>query len=345
MSKTKLSENKENISQKGLMVIGIVSLAILIVGIIMYYVNLNEAFYVSTSSVQSIFKAITYLGEPVVFIIIIAILFLAYNKTYAKSLAYSLLFSYYLNGVFKELFQDPRPLTNVPGSDHGFVEPDYGFPSGHAQTAVSFWGHVGYEFKDKYEYKNIQIVPILMSILIFLIAISRIIIGVHDLQDIIGGLLLGIGFLLLFIYIEPYLTEQFNKLNFLTKIIVTASIGIFLFILGTLLFPSAGLGLVTPSLYYKDDGVFAQVGGSILGFSVGYLLEQEYIKYDPTHLSTKKKLINLAIGIIILLVIFVPLEYLIKVDSVFYRFFRYALPTFVLAYVVPLICTKIDPKI
>ena len=154
------------------MVTGIASLVILLIGIIFYYTNLNEAFYSSQFSVQAIFKAITYLGEPVVFIIIIAILLLIYNKTYAKSLAYSLLFSYYLNGVFKEVFQDPRPTaTNKPGPDHGFIEPDYGFPSGHAQTAVSFWGHVGYEFKDKYEYKNIQIVPVIMSILIFLIAI------------------------------------------------------------------------------------------------------------------------------------------------------------------------------
>jgi len=188
-------------------------------------------------------------------------------------------------------------------------------------------------------------VPVIMAILIFLIAISRIIIGVHDLQDIIGGLLLGIGFLLLFMYIEPYLTEQFNKLKFLAKIIITALIGIFLFLLGTLLFPSAGLGLVSPSLLYRDDGVFAQVGGSVLGFGVGYLLEQEYVKYDPTHLTTKKKIINAVLGIIILLVVFVPFEYLIEIDSVVYRFFRYALPTFILAYIVPLICTKIDPKI
>ncbi len=328
------------------MLIGIVSLVMLIIGIILYYINLNEAFYVSRYSVQAIFKVITYLGEPVVFIFIIAILFLIYNKKYAKRLAYSLLFSYYLNGLFKEFFKDPRPSTNLnPAEDYGYVEPSYGFPSGHSQTAVSFWGYVSYEFKDRYVYRKIQIVPVIMSILIFLIAISRIIIGVHDLQDIMGGLLLGVGFLLLFIYIEPYSTEQFNKLNFLTKVIITAFIGIFLFLIGTLLFPSAGLGLVPASPLYRDAGVFAQIGGSILGFGVGYLLEQEYVKYDPTYLTTKKKLINIALGIIILLVTFLPFEYLLKIDSVIYRFFRYALPTFILAFIVPLICTKIDPKI
>ncbi|MHA2035971.1 MAG: phosphatase PAP2 family protein [Promethearchaeota archaeon] len=341
-----MSEENNFISKKGLMVIGIISLAILIIGIIFYYTNLNEAFYSARYSIQSVFKAITYLGEPVVFIIIIAILFLLYNKRYAKRLAYSLLFSYYLNGLFKEFFKDPRPNTNIdPSEEYGLVEPDYGFPSGHAQTAVSFWGYQGYEFKDKYLYRNIQIVPVIMSILIFLIAISRIIIGVHDLQDIIGGLLLGIGILLLYIYIEPYLTKQFNRLNFIAKILITAVIGVGLFLLGTLLFPSAGVGLVSPSPLYVDDGVFAQVGGSILGFGIGYLLEQEYVKYDPTNLTTKKKLINVTLGIIVLLITFVPFEYLLKIDSVVYRFFRYVLPTFILAYVVPLICTKIEPKL
>ena len=73
-----MSEKKEYISNKGLMVIGIIPLVILIIGVIFYYTNLNEAFYISNGLVQSIFKAITYLGEPVVFIIIISILFIFY---------------------------------------------------------------------------------------------------------------------------------------------------------------------------------------------------------------------------------------------------------------------------
>ncbi len=77
----KMSEKKEFLSQRALMVTSIVSLAILIIGIILYYTNLHDVFYISNDLVQNIFKAITYLGEPVVFIIIIAILFLGYNKT------------------------------------------------------------------------------------------------------------------------------------------------------------------------------------------------------------------------------------------------------------------------
>lgn len=342
-----MSERKEFLSQKALMIVGIISLVILIIGVVLYYTGLNETFYVSKNSVQRVFGAISYLGEPVVFIMIAAILYLAYDKTFAKNLTSSLVFSSYLNGVFKELFQDPRPTTNIdPTQEYGVIEPSYGFASGHSQSAVSFWGYLEYEFKDKYRYKENQLIPAILSFLIFLIAISRIIIGVHDLQDIIGGLLLGIGFLLLFIYLDPLLSEQFNKLNFNAKIIVTVMISMAIFLIGTFIFPYAGLGeATTPTTPYSDEGVFGQLGGVVLGFGVGYLIEQEYVKYDPTHLITKKKIINVVLGIVMILVVFLPLEYLWKINSVFYRFFRYALVTFIIAYVVPLICTKVDPKI
>jgi hypothetical protein len=255
-----------------------------------------------------------------------------------------LIFTYFFNGLLKELFQDPRPITNQdPAEDLGVTEASYGFPSGHAQSAVSYWGYVSYEFKDKYKRNDIPIIPIILSVIIFLIAISRIIIGVHDLQDIIGGLLLGIGFLLIFIYLEPSLSTLFNKLKFISKIILTILVSLCMFLIPTFIFPNAGVGeALVPTPLYPDAGIFGQIGGSLLGFGVGYLLEQEYVRYDPSQLTTKKKLINIIIGIVILFVVFLPFEYLINVDSVFYRFFRYALVTVVIAYVVPLICTKIN---
>jgi len=340
-----MSEKKEYLSKRGLLVIGITSLAILIVGLISLIPEVNLAFYSDSSTVQAIFSAISYLGEPVVFMVIIAILYLAYNKTYAKNLALSLLFSYYLNGVFKEIFQDPRPSTNADlNEDLGVIESSYGFPSGHAQSALSFWGYISYEFKDRKKYNEIPIIPIILSVIIFLVAISRIIIGVHDLQDIIGALLFGIAFLLAYIYLEPIVTPQFNKLNFITKLVITVVFALALFLIGTFIWPRAYVELATQNIPpdYSDAGAFGLVGGVLLGFGVGYLLEQEFVKYDPSSLSNKNKIINIVIGIVILFVAFLPFEYVLEIDSVFYRFFRYALVTFLLAYVVPLICTKIN---
>lgn len=338
-----MSEKKEYISKRGLMVIGIVSLIILVAGIILCYFGLNEELYSESNSIRAIFKAITYLGEPVVFLVITIILFLTYSKKLAKNLLLSLLFSYYVNEWVKDIFQDERPDTNIdPSEDYGLIEPSYGFPSGHSQTAVAYWGYLGNEFKDKNKYKEIPIIPVILSCIIFLVAISRVIIGVHDLQDIIGGLLIGIGVLLAFIYLEPILTEQFNKLKFVVKIILAITISVGLFLVGTLLFPKAGLGLATTPTSYADAGAYGLVGGVLLGFGVGYILEQEYVKYDPSSLTNKRKLINILIGLAIALIIFIPLEYLLKIDSAFYRFFRYALLAFLISYIIPLICVKIN---
>lgn len=337
-----MSEERELLSKRALMIIGIISLVILVLGIILYYTGLNEAFY--SESGQTFFKIISYLGEPVVFILVGAVLYLGYNKSYAKNLTLNLLISYYFNGLIKELGQDPRPSTNQdPLEDLGVTEASYGFPSGHAQNAVTYWGYVSYEFKDNYKKNNIPIIPIILSVIIFLVAISRIIIGVHDLQDIIGGLLLGIGFLLLFIYVEPSASKLFNKLNFIGKIILTIIVSLVMFLIPTFIFPNAGVGeALVPTPIYPDAGVFGQVGGAILGFGVGYLLEQKYVQYDPSQLSTKKKIINILIGIVIIFVVFLPFEYLLTVDSVFYRFFRYTLITAVIALLIPFICTKIN---
>ncbi|MFX0023379.1 MAG: phosphatase PAP2 family protein [Candidatus Hermodarchaeota archaeon] len=338
-----MSEKREYLSKRALMIIGITALVVLVIGLILYYTGLNEAFYSSSSTIQAIFKAITFLGESIVFIIIIAMLYLGYNKSYAKNLAVVLLISQYLNQLLKSIGQDPRPATNVDAAEeYGFVEPSYGFPSGHTQNSTAFWSFSANEFKDKFKKNNLPLVPIIISVIIFLVAISRMIIGVHDLQDVVGGFLIGLGVLFLIIYAEPFFSEQFNKLNFIVKIILIAAIAIILFLVGIILFPNAGLGLVLPPVLYADDGGFAQVGGAILGFGIGYLLEQEYVKYDPSQLTTKQKILNIIIMIVILLVVFVPFEYVITINSVYYRFARYALATFVLGYVVPLICKKIN---
>jgi len=339
-----MSEKAEYLSKRALLIIGITFLATLVVGLILYFTGFNETFYSSSSTVRAIFRVITYLGEPIVFLIIIVILYLAYNKKFAKNLLLSLLFSSYCNEWIKSIFQDNRPSHNIePTEEYGVIEASYGFPSGHSQNGCVFWGYLGNEFKNKYRYKQIPIIPIILSVIIFLIAISRIIIGVHDLQDIIGGLLIGIGLLLAFIYLEPILTKQYNKISFIGKIIIPVVISVGLFLIGTLLLPNAGTQLaLTPVPPYPDEGNFGLVGGVILGFGVGYTLEHQYVKYDPSQLTNKKKVINIIIGLVIALLLYLPLEYLLKFNSVFYRYARYAIIAFIISYVVPLICSKIS---
>ena len=193
-----MSENKEYLSKQALIILAIISMFIFVVGIILLLLGYNEAFYSESSLIRTIFEAITFTGEAIFFIILIAVFYITYDKKFAKDLAICLMASTYLNEVAKNIGQDPRPITNIDLTDepYFFTEPDFGFPSGHSQNAVATWGYLAYDFKDKKEPS--YLIPAVMSVWIFLIAISRLIIGVHDLQDIIGGLLIGIVFLIAF---------------------------------------------------------------------------------------------------------------------------------------------------
>jgi len=338
-----MSENKESLSKPALIILAIISLFIFVAGIMLLLLGYNDAFYSDSSIVRGIFKAITFTGEAIFFIILIAVFYIAYDKKFAKDLAMCLMTSTYLNEVAKNIGQDPRPITNRDPTDepYFFTEPDFGFPSGHSQNAVATWGYIAYHFKDKKEPSHL--IPAVMSVWIFLIAISRIIIGVHDLQDIIGGLLIGIVFLIAFIYLEPTVSEKIGAMSLQLKIILTIVVSVALFAIGTLLFPTAGLGLVSNAPLYADAGAFGQIGGLILGLGIGYTLENEYVKYEPSELDTKTKIINLVIGLLLLFVIYFGMEaFKGTFNSVLYRFIRYALVAFILTYLVPMLFKKIN---
>ncbi|TXT61484.1 MAG: PAP2 superfamily protein [Promethearchaeota archaeon] len=328
---------EERISYKTLIILQLIIIitAILGLGLVKYV----DAVYIDNSIIQSIFKVITYLGDTLVFIVIIAIIYIVYDKKYAKNLTFALLTTVYINSFLKDVFMDPRPAENsIPG---GYQETSYGFPSGHSQGSSTFWGYVGYEFNDKPKPK---LIPVIFSGLIFLVVLSRLILGVHDVQDVTGGLILGIGVLLAFIYLEPIVSKRINSLEMLQKILIGVVASLVLFIFGTLLFPTSGEQLLASPTPFADTGAYAQVGGVILGISVGYVLENEYVDYQPSRLEMKWKIINLIIGLIVVFVIYFGLEFLKDIfNSVIFRYFRYAIIAFILVLVVPWIFTKINP--
>ena len=58
-----MSESEEILSKRALIVIGIISLLLLVVGIILVALDYNEALYVENSIVQIIFEIITFTGN------------------------------------------------------------------------------------------------------------------------------------------------------------------------------------------------------------------------------------------------------------------------------------------
>ena len=95
----------------------------------------------------------------------------------------------------KNIFLRERPLI---GSE---LLSSYSFPSGHSLIATTYYGFLIYllrRSKCKEEYKVIG--TTLLSTLIVLICLSRIFLSVHYVTDVIGGVILGLIFLLVLIY-------------------------------------------------------------------------------------------------------------------------------------------------
>ena len=325
-----MTEFKEILSKRSLIVIGFISLLLFISGMIFLILDYNEALYIESSIVQLIFEIITFTGNGLFLILVIAIFSFIYDKRFAAGFFLMWIISGISNSMLKEIVKEPRPLTNITKADErGYSSSGYGFPSGHAQVAASNWGITAYHFKDK---ARPNLIPVIFSIFIFLVALSRAIIGVHSLKQIVWGLLIGIIILIAFLYFKPIISEKINLLSLSMKLILAIVVSVLLAVIGTLLFPEfAGYGV----------NIYAVSGGSLLGLSVGYFLEGEYVKYEPSELNSKQKVINVTVGIVLLLIFLVFIYGLITGSDIL-LFIQNVILSLIITLLIPFIFTKIN---
>ena len=95
----------------------------------------------------------------------------------------------------KNIFLRERPLI---GSE---LLSSYSFPSGHSLIATTYYGFLIYllrRSKCKEEYKVVG--TTFLTTLIVLICLSRLILNVHYVTDVVGGVILGLIILLVLIY-------------------------------------------------------------------------------------------------------------------------------------------------
>lgn len=158
----------------------------------------NLIFKLFSTPTTFIMTFISHLGSATILILICIILYiLLKDKKMALIIMLNLAIVYLLNVIIKMIIARPRPdmLRLV-------YETGYSFPSGHAMVATGFYGFLIYIANKKIKNKALRrCITILLTLLIFLIGISRIYLGVHYATDIIGAFIIGIIYLVIFINI------------------------------------------------------------------------------------------------------------------------------------------------
>ena len=167
--------------------------------------KIDSAFYNKikiTNWKTNLWKLVTLLADAKLIVIFcILLLILIPNKRISLTIIINMIIMWVLIGTLKRIFKRERPNINRLVKEKG-----YSYPSGHTMTATCFYGFLIFLII----ISNI-IIPlktvliILLSSIILLVGYTRIYLGVHYLSDVVGAILFGSSYLLLYIFFTYFI--------------------------------------------------------------------------------------------------------------------------------------------
>jgi hypothetical protein len=150
-------------------------------------------------------------------------------------------------------------------------------PSGHAHGTTSFWIYI------MINYKKIILI-VLGFVMIVFIAISRIQLGIHYYGDIYIGIALGVATVIGFIIIDRKLSPIINRWSLGRKLTMGITLPVLLFIYS--------------ALFFNTDPRGVELAGALLGIIVGYILQEEYLKFS-VNVPLKIKIQRILLGLLV----------------------------------------------
>jgi len=307
--------------------------------LIQLFLPVSIWFQNSPAWLAALFKAITFLGNTEFYLIIMPALFWCIDATLGIRTGIMLLVSGGLNNVLKFVFQWPRPFWVSSRVSNLAEGTGFGFPSGHAQNAASIWGLLGSSSKKIWFRWSIVLI-------IFLIGLSRIVMGVHFTHDVLAGWLTGLVLLGLFLKLEKGVGAWFRKSSLLYQILALL-LATSLFIIPALLIvppfdppalPQAwieGAGEVIEPYHYEN---ILTTAGSFLGLGLGVILLNQSGGFSARG-SIWQRVLRYLAGLLGVLALYLGLGSIFPDDidllSYSLRFLRYFLIGFWIAYGAP----------
>lgn len=157
--------------------------------------NIDESVYKFITSnmndtTTNIYKVITFFGSTIFMVglcVLLLVLFIIIKKNiYGYIISGTLIFSTIMNNVIKVIIRRERPIYMI------VRETTFSFPSGHTMASVSMYGILIYLINKSNMNKKLKIIlSIILGMIPFMVATSRIYLGAHYFSDILGAIMLA----------------------------------------------------------------------------------------------------------------------------------------------------------
>lgn len=157
--------------------------------------NIDESVYKFITSnmndtTTNIYKVITFFGSTIFMVglcVLLLVLFIILKKNiYGYIISGTLIFSTIMNNVIKVIIRRERPIYMI------VRETTFSFPSGHTMASVSMYGILIYLINKSNMNKKLKIIlSIILGMIPFMVATSRIYLGAHYFSDILGAIMLA----------------------------------------------------------------------------------------------------------------------------------------------------------
>lgn len=161
------------------------------------------------------FHAVSALGDETFYIVKFAFTFAAISTAMARQFCLLWALTFWFTNVIKDSLQLPRPTNTIYLDTRNTKE--WGFPSGHTTNATGFALYVVLRFEGLFGPSAwLQAAAV---VYIALIALARIVLGVHAVIDVVGGFFLGAMVAVNWTRVEPWV-DAFSVDHFVVVVAV-----------------------------------------------------------------------------------------------------------------------------
>ena len=264
-------------------------------------------------------KFFTYLGYEELYLILLPFVYWCVHKQVGIGLGYIAMLSAWTNSFIKNLFKIPRPSD--PALRVPLPETSPSFPSGHAQSAVTNWGYLALHLGRPFGWA-------IAAVLILGIGLSRIVLGVHFPEDVIGGWIIGLVLLAVYTPLAPVV----GRWTIRQKVPVQVALAVGVPLALIFLHPSDPGGL------YPAESA-TKTMSALIGMGVGVLMERAWVRFQAAG-PWGRRLLRFLVGVVIVMTVY-ALPKLIVPEGLSYgaetaiRLIRYVLLGWVVAFGCP----------